>query len=122
MLYRSDITLIKLAKIIEDEVDSVEVASKDVLAVKSHRCIFLCAFSNDNVLSLMSIFEESTSLKKLNEWNGERTIARAYLNDSDNTVLQSDLYIGEGVTEEQICGFIKLAAFTGMVFKETMGD
>lgn len=122
MLYRSDITLLKLARIIEDEVESVQVVNKDVLVVESLGCKFLCCFNNDNTLSLTSMFRESTPLKKINEWNSQRTIGRAYLNDADHTILQSDLYVGDGITEEQICGFIKHVAFLGMMFKMTMGD
>lgn len=122
MLYRSDLTLIKLANLIEDEVENIRIVNKDVLAFDCNGCKILCGFNNDNAFSATVIFQESTPLRKLNEWNGERTIARAYLNDSDNTVLQSDLYVGDGISEEQICGFIKHSAFLAMIFKMTMGE
>ncbi|QHB16681.1 YbjN domain-containing protein [Mannheimia pernigra] len=122
MLYRSDLTLIKLVKIIENEVEDVQIVSKDLLAVDSLGCKLLCAFGNDNLFSATSVFLETTPLKILNEWNAKRTIGRAYLSHDDYTTLQSDLYIGEGITEEQIQGFIKLVAFTTMIFKTKMGE
>lgn len=116
MLYRSDLNLIKLASIIEDDVEDIEIFNKNFISFRKYDYKCLLGFHNDLTLSLISGFKEAYPLRKLNDWNREATLISACADSEGRTMLQADFYIGEGLTEEQICGFVNQASAAFIVF------
>jgi len=56
-------------------------------------------------IQFYSGFKDKTSLKAINEWNKGKRYSRAYLDDSDDPVLELDLDLDGGVTKAGLLNF-----------------
>ncbi|HKV74899.1 MAG TPA: YbjN domain-containing protein [Gemmatimonadales bacterium] len=89
----------------------------DVTKTKDHTWKFelsgykvLLFLENDNSDGQLYVgFSDLTVTgKKMNEWNKSKRFARAYADDDENPVLESDLDFAGGVTDDAIKAWIKL--------------
>ncbi|WP_430408214.1 YbjN domain-containing protein [Hydrogenophilus thiooxidans] len=56
--------------------------------------------------------------EQINDWNRTKRISRAYIDRDGDPVVESDLLVGKGVTEDQVMNFIKVFLdFTRPQFK-----
>jgi hypothetical protein len=64
-------------------------------------------FSTGNTLQLYALFTGRVSLSRINEWNKNKRFAKAYLDKDNDPILESDLELTGGVTEQNIKEWIK---------------
>ena len=85
-----------------------ERAKETVIRVKMDqiRVLFFVSESKENIQAYAGFESDDTSLKKINQWNAEKRFSRAYLDDDDDPVIELDLDLEGGITQERLIDFI----------------
>ena len=73
--------------------------------------------NKDETLHLEALFNGTTSVSRINEWNRKTRFTQAYLNNSDEPVLDSDFSLDGGVTEENVKHWMKTYVMALSLFK-----
>ncbi len=103
-------TILKLAESIGSETVPSE---RNVLIYFGEIKAYLAIFPGAKELALFAKFQGyHSTLDFINEWNKTQRFSKAYLDENGETILDSDLDIESGVTEENIKAWIRLFGIT----------
>jgi hypothetical protein len=77
--------------------------------------VVLVNYPNSLQLSAVFSFDGKVSLENINTWNREKRFSRAYIDSEKDAVIESDLDLEGGVSNEAIDEFIR-------TFRASLGD
>lgn len=99
----------ELFTLIKNEGYSVEKRSEQRLLIKVNGVRYALYLLDDGDLQMgYGVSGQKISLEKINEWNRTKRLSRAYRDNDGDPMLESDLDISAGVSEEVVVRFIKL--------------
>ena len=79
-------------------------------------------FNKTTSMQLYAAFDGSVSLSRINEWNRTKRFTKAYLDDEDDPVLESDIELNGGVTEANVDEWIKTYAISLQAYVEHLAE
>jgi hypothetical protein len=99
----------QLANVFKEEGYSYEIDSDGDIRWKLEGVTTLVARQSEGecISFRVSFKNNSTTLSKVNEWNKLKRYGRSFLDDDGDPVLQADLDLAGGVTEDRIKDFLK---------------
>ncbi|MBP7161777.1 YbjN domain-containing protein [Myxococcota bacterium] len=85
-----------------------ERAKETVIRVKMDQVgvLFFVSDSKENIQAYAGFESDNTTCAKVNQWNAEKRFSRAYLDDDDDPVIELDLDLEGGITQERLIDFI----------------
>lgn len=78
------------------------------LDLDGKKVLLIMANDNTDAQLYIGFGDVKVNAKKMNDWNSNHRFGRAYSDDDENPVLESDLDFAGGVTDEIIQAWIKL--------------
>ncbi len=79
-------------------------------------------FHSGKSMQLYTGWRASSSLEAMNEWNKGKRFSRAYLDDENDPVLESDLDLEGGASVGAVREFIDTFALSVRAFKQHIGE
>jgi hypothetical protein len=111
-------TMVKLAQSIGSEALPNE---RNILIYFGEIKAYLVIFPGAKELSLFAKFQGfHSTLDFVNEWNKTQRFSKAYIDENGETILDSDLDLESGVTEENIKSWIRLFGITVNHFNQAI--
>ncbi len=85
-----------------------EKTKETVIRVKMDQVgvLFFVSDSKENIQAYAGFESDNTTCAKVNQWNAEKRFSRAYLDDDDDPVIELDLDLEGGITQERLIDFI----------------
>jgi hypothetical protein len=80
--------------------------------------LFIVSESQKNILAYAGFKSDDTSFAKVNQWNADKGFSRAYLDDDDDPVIELDLDLDGGITEDRLIDFITTVRILVTKFRE----
>ena len=78
------------------------------VVLNDKKVLLIMANDNTDAQLYIGFGDVKVNAKKMNEWNANHRFGRAYADDDENPVLESDLDFAGGVTDDIIQAWIKL--------------
>lgn len=82
----------------------------------------MALFNKGETMQLYAVFNGKVTLSRINEWNKTKRFSRAYLDRDDDPVLESDLDLEGGVTEENVDAWIRTYVLSLRLFKKHLEE
>lgn len=106
----SDAELVQLLK--NEGYGAVTQVKDGVIKIKINgRNFFLINKDDGDLQAYYAISGVQVSYENMNEWNRTKRLSRAYLDEENDPVLESDLLANGGLTEKHVAEFFRV--FTG---------
>lgn len=85
-----------------------EKTKETVIRVKMDQVgvLFFVSDSKENIQAYAGFESDNTTCAKVNQWNADKRFSRAYLDDDDDPVIELDLDLEGGITQERLIDFI----------------
>ena len=80
--------------------------------------LFIVSESQKSILACAGFKSDDTSFAKVNQWNADKGFSRAYLDDDDDPVIELDLDLDGGITEDRLIDFITTVRILVTKFRE----
>lgn len=102
-------TLAEAIKLLDDEGFKIKKAGSNKAVIKSNgRTFVLYRFDDGDFQMYYGVTGIEVTPRDINEWNRDKRLSRAYLDNENDPVLESDLDMTEGATPDQLVHFVKL--------------
>lgn len=97
-----------------------ERAKETVIRVKMDQVgvLFFVSDSKENIQAYAGFESDNTTCAKVNQWNADKRFSRAYLDDDDDPVIELDLDLDGGITEDRLIDFITTVRILVTKFRE----
>lgn len=108
----------------DDGYSSVEQVEEGVILVKVNGDNYL--IFNDNMdgdlYTYYGLADVDVSLETINKWNRDYRLSRAYIDEENDPVIESDLLGNAGMTEEQLSEFFDVFVGSVEFFNEFLSE
>lgn len=114
----------ELVKVLEDDgYRNVEITSERVLKIKVDGQEYALLVYEDNDLQLYyGLTGYTISFEAMNEWNKTRRLSRAYLDDDNDPILETDLLANAGMTPKQITEWVSVFISSAIEFRQHLSE
>jgi hypothetical protein len=117
----SDEELVEILK--DDGYRAVEITEERVLNIKVDGQAHVLLIYEDNDLQLYyGLTGYVISDQAINEWNKTRRLSRAYLDDDNDPILESDLLANAGMTPKQITEWFSVFVGSAQAFRQHLNE
>jgi hypothetical protein len=117
----SDEELVEILK--DDGYRAVEITEERVLNIKVDGQTHVLLVYEDNDLQLYyGLTGYVISDRAINEWNKTRRLSRAYLDDDNDPILESDLLANAGITPKQITEWVSVFVSSAQAFRQHLNE
>jgi hypothetical protein len=101
-----------------------ERTKETVIRVKMDQVgvLFFVSDSKENIQAYAGFESDNTTCAKVNQWNADKRFSRAYLDDDDDPVIELDLDLEGGITQERLIDFITTVRHSVAGFKKHIYD
>lgn len=98
---------------------SAEVADDRVISVKLDGMTFaLYAYDDDDLQLYFGVTGYDIEAETINQWNRTRRLSRAYLDDENDPILETDLLANAGFTAEQFLEWLEVFTWSAVEFRQ----
>lgn len=113
----TDEELIEILK--NDGYRAVEQADERAIRIKVDGLTYVLYIYEDDDLQLyFGVTGYVLDAVQINEWNRTKRLSRAYLDDDNDPILESDLLANAGYTEEQFLEWFKVFHYSASEFRQ----
>lgn len=110
----------ELIEILQDDgYRSVELEEDRVISINVDGMTFLLYVYDDDDLQLyFGVTGYDIDAATINEWNMSRRLSRAYLDEEEDPILETDLLANAGYNEEQFLEWVKVFLWSAVEFRQ----
>ena len=98
---------------------SVELTDERVISVKLDGMTFaLYVYGDDDLQLYFGVTGYDIDAETINRWNRTRRLSRAYLDDENDPILETDLLANAGYTADQFLEWFKVSTWSAVEFRQ----
>ena len=117
----SDDELISILQ--DDGYRAVELMEERIINIKVDGQMYVLYIYDDNDLQLYyGLTGYSITPEVVNEWNKTRRLSRAYLDEDNDPVLESDLLANAGITPKQITEWVSVFLGSSQAYRQHVNE
>jgi len=103
----------------EDGYRAVEISEDRVITIKVDGLTYaLYVYDDDDLQMYFGVTGYVLTPEHMNEWNRNKRLSRAYLDDEGDPILEADLLANAGFTEEQFLEWFKVFNYSALEFRQ----
>ena len=114
----------ELISILQDDAyRAVELMEERIINIKVDGQMYVLYIYDDNDLQLYyGLTGYSITLEVINDWNRTRRLSRAYLDEDNDPVLESDLLANAGITPKQITEWVSVFLGSSQAYRQHVNE
>ena len=98
---------------------SVELMEERVISINLDGMTFvLYVYDDDDLQLYFGVTGYDIDTDAINDWNRTRRLSRAYLDDENDPILETDLLANAGYNEEQFLEWFKVSTWSAVEFRQ----